>query len=1431
MVPAKPAINPTEAWAEMSAHLEWAERLCLCFLFSDSSDDLAELRQLLEEAWQTHAAPVRIVAANDPATASREVLQAMLDHGARSGDTTTPVWVEVLAVDQHGSTAWDAARATMLARLNESREWLAQDFARPLIICLPANWALRAPVIAPDLWHVRSYTARLRSPVVGIKVQAVRENIAPGTDTEAQLRAPREAYQQAQQRLKAADDTQRLARQREVMVVAGRLGNTYLKQGHIEAASRHFQEMLAIGRQLHAKLGDDTHVLRDVAAALINLGNAESAAGGNDAALNAYRESLAIGRQLQARLGDSPQTLRDVAMALQKMGDAESAAGHTDAALSAYRESLAIQRQLSAMSGNHAQVSQDILLALKNVRTAETAAGKRGPSLLVPRDDSLPQTAWQGISGGALAIRGFVVQTLIALLEIIEADPPFIDITLDPADGDGQFDFVWRNAEKQVAVQVKSSINPFSKTAVAKWAKALHEKSNSQQCELILVGEFERNMTGVNQIGAVTIKRRSLDIRGLYEQAAFRVFQFMHAQQQAAETPDSYLTIVGNLIGHLLHYSAIRETLTRAQFIELMIRCVKETTAIQASTPPAIEIDRIINYAPQHLIGRELDTGLLNQAWKQVLAVDTAGETSGPRPHIISFVALGGEGKTALVAHWLTQLAQQGWPDCRAVFAWSFYSQGSELQMASSDLFIHEALQFFGEAELAASSQSGVDKARRLAQLVGERRVLLILDGLERLQYAPSAAMRGEFKDMAMRHLLRALAVRNRGLCVLTTRYSIQDLKAFRQTTAPEYKLLRLSTDAGAALLRQLGVKGAKAELVDLVESIKGHALSIQLFGAYLRDAHGGDIRRRDRVTLAAADEEMQGGHAGRVMDAYVAWLEGDGDKGRQALAMLKLLGLFDRPANAECIGALLQAPAIVGLTDNLIGLDEASHNTIYRRLADAGLLTVQRDDSNGLLLALDAHPLLREYFAHVTKTQQPDAWKAAHRRLYTWLCERTKDKPQPTLDDLQPLYQAVVHGCLAEMQQQVFDDAYMARIQRRNEFYSTHKLGAFGTDLGAVACFFEQPWQRVSPTLRQATQAWLLYQAAFCLRALGRLTDAVEPMQAGLARDVMQEDWKQAASGARNLSELQLTQGDLARAVQYAEQAVGYADRSGDAFQRLTCRAVHADALHQVGKSIAAMALFSEAEAMQADMQPDYPLLYSIGGFHYSDLLLAVPEAIAWQYSAKGYRGLPGIGGEIPSANTAAQPTRMPAAPPGSVQGDVVRQIQTCNMVSQRAAQTLAWAEQNNIDILTIALDYLTLGRAALFAAILAGQPIGPCQAALKLAVDGLRRAGYMNVLPRGLLTRAWLFAHTSHHIGPDSAQTDLDEAWEIAEAGPMPLFMADIHLHRAGLFHHITPYPWQSPADDAREARGLIEKHGYLRRMADLAAVEQAIGIKTLL
>ena len=173
---------------------------------------------------------------------------------------------------------------------------------------------------------------------------------------------------------------------------------------------------------------------------------------------------------------------------------------------------------------------------------------------------------------------------------------------------------------------------------------------------------------------------------------------------------------------------------------------------------------------------------------------------------------------------------------------------------------------------------------------------------------------------------------------------------------------------------------------------------------------------------------------------------------------------------------------------------------------------------------------------------------------------------------------------------------------------------------------------------------------------------------------------------------------------------------------------------------------------------------------------------------------------------------------------------LAVCRAVSKRAAQTLKISERNNW-LLTIALDHLTLGRAALYEAVLSAASPSSFSlptSSLDSAVFGLRRAGQQIMLPRGLLTRAWLRSLTGACTGPESAQSDLDEAWEIAERGAMKLHLADIHLYRARLFgsrNEDMKYPWESPAADLAAAEKLINDCGYHRRDAELADAKRAI------
>src|SRR6185436_15101536 len=112
------------------------------------------------------------------------------------------------------------------------------------------------------------------------------------------------------------------------------------------------------------------------------------------------------------------------------------------------------------------------------------------------------------------------------------------------------------------------------------------------------------------------------------------------------------------------------------------------------------------------------------------------------------------------------------------------------------------------------------------------------------------------------------------------------------------------------------------------------------------------------------------------------------------------------------------------------------------------------------------------------------------HRRLYEHLKETAKERPE-TVEDMAPLYAAVVHGCLAGKNQEALEDVFLRRIRRGTEAFSIHKLGAFGSEVAVLSAFFDPPWERLAPGLSEADGAFVLNEAGFVLRALGRLPEA----------------------------------------------------------------------------------------------------------------------------------------------------------------------------------------------------------------------------------------------------------------------------------------------------------------------------------------------------
>jgi hypothetical protein len=379
------------------------------------------------------------------------------------------------------------------------------------------------------------------------------------------------------------------------------------------------------------------------------------------------------------------------------------------------------------------------------------------------------------------------------------------------------------------------------------------------------------------------------------------------------------------------------------------------------------------------------------------------------------------------------------------VFGWSFYRQGTSGQTSSADEFLDAALSWFGDPDPRFGT--AWEKGERLAKLVAHRRTLLVLDSLEPLQNPPGP-QEGRLREPSLQAFLRKLAAFNKGLCVINTRAPVVDIADHERTSAPRRDLDQLSGDAGAKLLRGLGVKGQEAELRIASDEFSGYCLALTLLGSYLTDAYNGDIRCREEVSKRLAHNVRQGVYARKVMDSYQTWF-GEGPE----VSVLRLLGLFDRPADQKAIVVLLKSPAIPGLTESLTDLSPVEWRAVLGRLRRARLLATE-DPRNPQ--QLDTHPLVREYFGEQLRRQQMDAWKECNSRLFYYY-RALAPQLQDNFREMEPLFLAVTCGCDAGLFREALHEVFMPRIQRRDSCFAANVLGARGALVLALAHFFER--------------------------------------------------------------------------------------------------------------------------------------------------------------------------------------------------------------------------------------------------------------------------------------------------------------------------------------------------------------------------------------
>jgi len=126
-----------------------------------------------------------------------------------------------------------------------------------------------------------------------------------------------------------------------------------------------------------------------------------------------------------------------------------------------------------------------------------------------------------------------------------------------------------------------------------------------------------------------------------------------------------------------------------------------------------------------------------------------------------------------------------------------------------------------------------------------------------------------------------------------------------------------------------------------------------------------------------------------------------------------------------------------MGLAEKEILVKQADFAAPLRELNDVTWIQLEQSlESAGLLLRntdtqWDCHPLIRRFFAQQFQENRPDKFRQAHKILFEYY-QRVPQKMLPdTLEEIEPLYRAVVHGCLAGEYQKALHEVYWRRILR----------------------------------------------------------------------------------------------------------------------------------------------------------------------------------------------------------------------------------------------------------------------------------------------------------------------------------------------------------------------------------------------------------------
>lgn len=171
--------------------------------------------------------------------------------------------------------------------------------------------------------------------------------------------------------------------------------------------------------------------------------------------------------------------------------------------------------------------------------------------------------------GGSDAIRGYLTQTLVCLINALQFDGEWQSVTMEPDRGNTQVDFIWQYADKKRVVQVKSSVE-FTLRDVREAAEEL-ERVEADEYELILASDnFGGKIRDGQLFDKVVVRLVSVKATDLKANAICALDEYLTAKGYPLTSIRFKKMAVAVLTEHMLTESIYSRTLSPEDLDDLI---------------------------------------------------------------------------------------------------------------------------------------------------------------------------------------------------------------------------------------------------------------------------------------------------------------------------------------------------------------------------------------------------------------------------------------------------------------------------------------------------------------------------------------------------------------------------------------------------------------------------------------------------------------------------------------------------------------------------------------------------------------------------------------------------------------------------------------------------------------------------------------------